>query len=629
MRVRQVARTHRLVSNAALVAGTAFRHALDDPILLGMQISRRMPYRPARMLGSALTALGGLTTPGVKALGLLLSGRDGQAHGVLQELSDSGRTSRLAANVALQLNDVDIAMACAPAGTRGNLVRARALWHTGEISAAITSLTGARGAQAAYRKRLLSEHDLLRSGMRLGAVAGQPQWTAQHARTELKASATDGPVPLRALHIVTNSLPHTQSGYTLRTHKVLRAHQNAGIDVQGVTRIGYPVTVGKVFARATDTVDSITYHRILGARLPETTTQRLQAQAEQIAQLVEKYRPHLLCCTTNFTNALVAEAVARHTGLPWVYEVRGLMEQTWVASKRDDRARARAASSERATGLARREGELAGAADAVVTLSHTMRDVLVDRGVRADRITVIPNSVDDQLLDRATSPARARTELGLPSDGFWIGSVSSLVDYEGFDVLLRAAATLIHSEAEAGIHHDAGAEIQSEAGAEQSLPLHVMLVGDGVSRPALERLAHELGIAQRVHMPGRVGRDLATGYQQALDAVVIPRRDVDVCRRVTPLKPVEAMALGRPVIASDLPALREVLGDAALYVAAGKHNALARAVRDLARDPDLRKNLARKGRTRARQRTWSAAGASYRQLYDSLAVAPRRMTGVG
>src|SRR5699024_12037882 len=92
--------------------------------------------------------------------------------------------------------------------------------------------------------------------------------------------------------------------------------------------------------------------------------------------------------------------------------------------------------------------------------------------------------------------------------------------------------------------------------------LRVVLAGDGTAAPALRALATELGNSDRVLMPGRISRHSARHWTQALDVVTVPRSDVEVARTVTPQKPVEAMALNRAVIVSDLPALRETVLDA-------------------------------------------------------------------
>jgi glycosyltransferase involved in cell wall biosynthesis len=240
-----------------------------------------------------------------------------------------------------------------------------------------------------------------------------------------------------------------------------------------------------------------------------------------------------------------------------------------------------------------KETELALAADAVVTLSGTMRDALVARGVPADHITVVPNAVPDSLLAaQHPTPEAARAALGLPA-GPAIGTVSSLVDYEGLETVVRTVATL-----RARGHDVTG-----------------LLVGDGVSRPGLARLADELGVADHVVFPGRVPPGVAQTWLAALDVVLVPRRDHEVTRLVTPLKPVEAMAVGRPVVASDLPALVEAVGGAGLHVGADDLAGWAEVVATLLDDAGRRAELVELGRAVAIERTWVRNAETYLGIY--------------
>src|SRR5699024_1735483 len=159
-------------------------------------------------------------------------------------------------------------------------------------------------------------------------------------------------------------LPHTQSGYSLRSHRILTALRGSGIDSVALTRTGYPVMLGKPFAAEEDVVDGIRYVRTLPCRLPSTQEGRLQAEVERALELVAEFRPHVIHATTNYSNALVAQAVSAATGVPWILEVRGLMEKTWVASHPGDEEQHRAAASEKARTVALREAELASSAGA-------------------------------------------------------------------------------------------------------------------------------------------------------------------------------------------------------------------------------------------------------------------------
>ncbi|WP_422115735.1 glycosyltransferase [Brachybacterium sp. UNK5269] len=463
-----------------------------------------------------------------------------------------------------------------------------------------------------YTRRLRSELHLLQPGFRLAV---------ESRRITAGITGTEGE-PLRVLHLLTNSLPHTQSGYSLRTHRILTALREQGIESVALTRTGYPVMVGIPMAHDEDVVDGIRYVRTLPSRLPQTQEERLHTEVERALQLVEDFRPHIIHTTTNYLNALVAQAVSDATGLPWVFEVRGLMEQTWVASHRSVLTREVAAASEKHALIAAKEGEQARSADAVVTLSGTMAEQLISRGVDRGAITLVPNGVDESLFQDHIDITEARLRTGLAdvpgfgADAFLVGAVSALVEYEGYDILLRAVALLIQDESVPRVLRDR---------------IGVVLAGDGVSRPGLAVLADELGIDRRVHLAGRVPREEARRWIESLNVVVVPRRDVAVARAVTPQKPIEAMALDRPVIASDLGALREVLTDPggmprASLIPAGDPQALALEIARLGTTPTALEEHRGAAQAVARARTWPRQVRRYREVYESVIC---RSEGVG
>jgi len=592
-RVRDVSR------NARLLAQASAQHLADDPVLFAIQVSRRMPF-PLRLMFGLLLERVTDAAPGLGALGSLMAGRLRAAEAALENAAGTRRVSRLGGEVAVLLDRPDLLTPLSPVTTR-----ARALWARGDLTGALELLAESPARTSRYARRLRSEVQLLQPGYRVCA-------TASHRSVRPLGSHEDR--PLRILHILTNSLPHTQSGYSLRSHRILQALSHDGVESVALTRTGYPVMVGVLAAADEDVVDGVRYVRTLPHVLPQTQTERLQQEAQRAMQLVEEFGPDVIHTTTNYLNALVAQAVSQQTGLPWVLEVRGLMEQTWVASHASEAGRHAAHSSEKARLIARREAELAKKADAVVTLSRTMASELISRGVDAETITLVPNGVDVSLLEDHVGVDAAREMVGLteggivPEGAFLLGAASALVDYEGFDVLLRAVAVVV---------------------ADETLPMpardriHVILVGDGTARPGLVALASELGILDRVHFPGRVPRNSARRWVEALDAVVVPRRDLEVSRLVTPQKPVEALALGRPVIASDLPALREVLTDSdgtqcARFVQPGSTDDLARAIADALMSESALGVQVSTGREIARRRSWPEQVRRYRVVYEQL-----------
>lgn len=510
-----------VLKTASLTASTAYRFARRDPQHFTRQVSRRLGLPQ----NSILTKVVSHTPGGVQdRLSSLL--------GITDDTSSTQSHSE---------------------------------WKKGNISAALSL-----EKHPARLQRMKDDVALLT------AVPSQvkPPTTA---RTTIESS--------RVLHYLTNSLPHTQSGYSLRSHSVLQAQQSVGLDVRAVTRLGYPITVGRFSPTDVDRVDSIEYHRLLPWSFPGDLVDRHADTVRHLIDAAEEWKPSCLHTTTDYRNGLVTEAAARQLGLPWVYEVRGDMAQTWLSRLPHDQ-QAQASRSEYYTLVRAQEGRVASRADHVVTLSHIVAEDLMTRGVDPSRITVIPNSVDDDLLSRSYNRAALRTELGLP-DRPLVGSISAIVGYEGQQTLIES---LLHLPEE----------------------WMVVLVGHGTALPQLKASAEELGLSDRVLCVGRQPSSEVWKWYAALDVFAVPRRDTLVCRHVTPMKPVAAQALGVPVVASDLPALREVTGEQAIYTTPEDAAALAEGILG-ARDLDTvaaKKVAARK--------TWSQAATRYADIYSKL-----------
>ncbi|WP_158372710.1 glycosyltransferase [Cellulosimicrobium cellulans] len=594
-----------VLRGAAVAAVVAARMLRDDPALLVVQASRRLPDAVTGRAAAALLA--GSPAPTRAVLGHWLAGHRDAAGRLLPGARPRGRAGRrVLAEVAVELDRADALGAGLTPRTPTPLpgrAAARAAWRDGDLHAAVARAEAAGDRRLA--RRYTAERATLVPGFEVPSAEAGPAPRRSPGRRvrapgpRVRAGAPDkGPA---ALHLLTSSVPHTPSGYAVRSHAVLRAQAAAGVRVEAATRLGYPVSVGRLAARRRDVVDGVPYRRLLPLAQPRDAVDRAARTVAALGPVARAFRPTVLHTTTPYGNGQVAAALAAELGVPWVYEVRGLLEQTWVAGRADAGARERAAASERFRLLRAQEAAVAACAAHVVALSGTLRDDLVARGVPAERITVVPNGVDPRLLTLPDQgPRRARRALGLPEDGFWVGTVSSVVDYEGLGTLVDAVALL----------------------RARGVDARACVVGDGVALPELRRRAAAAGVAGSVLLPGRVPAGAAPRWHRALDAFVVPRRDLAVCRSVTPLKPVEAMALGRPVVASDLPALAEVVPDGAgLRVPPDDPAALAAALAGLRDDPAAAAALVAAGREVAAGRTWARAGAAYRALYERLGAA--------
>lgn len=415
-------------------------------------------------------------------------------------------------------------------------------------------------------------------------------WKQQLGILESKLAAVDSKrfhlKEVSVLHFLTNSLPFTTSGYSLRSHSILSAQIKLGIRTEAVTRYGYPADIGKLFRTKSQTINSVRYTRIMPWIWNPRIESRIHYAVEELKKIVNLKEISILHTTTGGFNALIVSRVASEKGIPWIYEVRGAPESTWL-SKIPTKNQAMAMNSEFFQKSQNAELRAMQAANAVIVLSETHKAEIESRGVSSAKITVIPNGIDEEFINREFDQRSIRTELNLPP-GRIVGSVSSLVSYEGFEYLIRALLNL-------------------------SADTYVLLVGDGEDRSRLIQLAEELGVSERVILPGLVDRRHAWKWYAALDVFVIPRIDSDVTRKITPIKGVLAQALGIPVVGSDLPAIREVTGNLGYYFAPGKVDELVEALELAGKDSRRSENL-----NWAKQRTWQKNAETYKVLYEKL-----------
>ena len=409
----------------------------------------------------------------------------------------------------------------------------------------------------------------------------------------------------RILHIVTDALPSTSAGYTVRTQEIAFAQRSIGMDPHVVTRIGFPVTAGEIDGRPLVAVDGVPYHRLLPWIMPGRADTIAETHLRDAARLVADLGPSVLHAASNYSNALIALALRDATGLPVVYEVRGFWEDTWLSRH----AAAAAAGAAGAVGLDSSdryrlsralETHCMRSADLVVTLGEAMRDEIAERGVPAGKIVIVPNGVSDEFLKPLPDDhGKLRTSLGIRPGEYVVGLVSSLVAHEGIGTLLEAVKIL----------NDRG--IRTRA----------LIVGDGPERGALQRQAAALGLD--AIFTGRVPMARVRDYHAVLDVFVVPRTRDRVCQLVTPLKPVEAMASGRAVVVSAVRALEEIVTDKVTGLLAPPQDAgaLADRLQELLSSPQLRKDLGGNAREWvARDRTWAHSAQRYREAYARLAV---------
>jgi glycosyltransferase involved in cell wall biosynthesis len=535
------------------------------------------------------------------AIGLASSGRTDDAIALIEQVAGTrGATDGALAGTALAIGNPDLAgrLADVPTDLAAAVDRnAGAALVAAEVRLARGEFTAAAALTDAYRARYPGDAYArgLARRIRGELTVRDPAWRPAVVRAPNPFQA----VPGRVVHLLTNSLPYREAGYTLRAHEIARCQAAAGLEPHLATRAGFPLWDGHRRVPTEDTIDGVRYHR-LAPDLPITTPadKAVEATAEAAATLVEELRPAVLHPASNHPNGQAALALRERYGIPVVYEVRGFLEESWLP-----RAGSGGTESERYRRTREVETAVMKAADAVVTLSDTMCREIADRGIPQERIVVVPNAVDAERFAPRPPDDALRSRLGLRAGVPVIGYLSTLTAFEGVGTLLEGLAELRRR----------GREVQG------------LIVGDGPVRDALEVQAERLGLRGRdVVFAGRVPRAEAPAHLALIDLFVVPRTADRVSQLVTPLKPFEAMAMERTVVVSDVAALREVVSDRETGVVFRAEDPLDLAdhLEPLLDDPTLRATLGRAAREWVvTNRSWRQNGARYRDLYARLGAA--------
>jgi glycosyltransferase involved in cell wall biosynthesis len=237
------------------------------------------------------------------------------------------------------------------------------------------------------------------------------------------------------------------------------------------------------------------------------------------------------------------------------------------------------------------------AARVIAVSDATRADVLRLYGAAASKVTTVPNGVGADMRPLPVDQVEAfRGAQGLPAR--FILFLGTLQPRKNLETLLRAYARM---------------------DGEPDVPL-VVVGAAGWSYGPILATARELGLADKVRFAGYAEPETLSLWYNAAEMLVYPSTYEGFG-----LPPLEAMACGTPVIASDSSALPEVVGDAGLLVAPSDVDGLTGAIRELATSASLRADLSARGRRRAAGYSWRRTAEATVAVYrDVVAAASRR-----
>lgn len=396
---------------------------------------------------------------------------------------------------------------------------------------------------------------------------------------------------IRILHVLDHSIP-LHSGYTFRTLSILREQRKLGWDTFHLTS---PKQVNCEVSE--EDVDGWHFYRtptVANNRLPGLGQVALMRQLERrLQQVAEHLRPNIIHAHSPVLNALPALRVGKRLGIPVVYEVRAFWEDAAVDHGSTVEGSLRyQLTRQLETYALKRAGH-------VFTICGGLRSDILARGVAAERVTVIPNAVDVEAFEPGGAPDELlKAKLGLQGASV-IGFIGSFYAYEGLDLLLNALPGILLRRPD----------------------LRVLLVGGGPQDAALKDQARRLGVAEKVVFTGRVPHAEVQRYYDLVDVLAYPRHSMRLTELVTPLKPLEAMAQGRLLVASDVGGHKELIrhGETGMLFKAGSTAALTQAVGDLMSAPASWPAIRQAGRRFVEnERNWTRSITSYVTPYTSL-----------
>jgi len=421
---------------------------------------------------------------------------------------------------------------------------------------------------------------------------------------ESQVHATTAERNYRVLHVLDHSWP-LLSGYSVRSRSIVRAQQALGHDVSVVTGISQQVDDP---ASADSTFDGIAHYRtpiptgIAGSairrRIPILRElSSVIALRRRIRQVMREGSFDAVHAHSPALCGLAAYLAARPAGIPVLYEIRGFWEESAVTTGRGRRRSWRYHLTRWLESfVARRSSGVIGISQAIVQDLH-------DRGLPRHKMFCVPNGVESERFPVPPRDTRLAEELRLPAGQTVFGFIGSMWRFEGIPWLVEATAELRR----------------------RGFGFQLLIIGHGEDAARVEERISKLGVSDFVRFLGRIPHERIGCYYSLMDVLVYPRHRLPVTEKVTPLKPLEAMAQCKVVLGSDVGGLRELVEpevNGLLFKADDVEDFCLQASR-LISDSSLRSRLAASGRESVlRERDWRQLARRYGTIYEKAVQRP-------
>ena len=399
-------------------------------------------------------------------------------------------------------------------------------------------------------------------------------------------------MPTRILHILDHSLP-LHSGYTFRSQSIFRAQAKRGWRPAVLTSPKHQESWKEKW-ELKETIGELPYYRtLLSSRTGIPILYEIlliRALRRRIREVAAETSPDIIHAHSPILNAMAALRIAGQRRIRMVYEIRAFWEDAAVdhGSYRENSWKYR---------LVRLlETWICTKSDHVIVICDGLRRDLIQRGIQPDKISVVPNGIEIEEFPVCDPDPELREKWHLEGKSV-IAFIGSFYRYEGLDLAIDAFAQL------SGRHRD----------------WMLLLVGGGEMDSSLKAKVSSLGLNDRVLFPGRIAHDRIPGIYALADVLIFPRYSMRLTDLVTPLKPLEAMAMKKAVIASDVGGHKELIEDGITGVLfpAGNAAALADSIEKLLEDKSTRLAMIQRAWDWVqKERSWEKTTAAYADIYS-------------
>ncbi|MCK4690567.1 MAG: glycosyltransferase, exosortase A system-associated [Desulfuromonadales bacterium] len=396
---------------------------------------------------------------------------------------------------------------------------------------------------------------------------------------------------MKILHILDHSLP-LHSGYTFRSQNLFRAQRKMGYDPVVLTSPKHEENWQGEWNEKEE-INGFTYYRTGATRqLPGPLTSEawlMHVLSRRILEVARIEQPDIIHAHSSILNAIPALWAGRKLGLPVVYEIRAFWEDAAVDHGTCTEGSLRYKLTKTI------ETMVCTRADHVAILCNGLKNYLVSRHIPTEKITPVFNGVNPDDFQPCPPDAEYLREWNLSGKKV-IGFIGSFYRYEELDLLVKAFAKV----------------------AENDPDVVLLLVGGGEMEGELAQLIAKLELGDKVVMPGRIPHERVPGAYAMIDILAYPRYSMRLTELVTPLKPLEAMAMGKALIASDVGGHKELIthGETGVLFKAGDVDALAAELEGLFADNERCEALRQQGMQWVREnQTWEKTTAVYRDIY--------------